>query len=404
MKIRSNTAMARPVKTAASGAMELGRLSASKLAAFGASALAVAAIAATAFASPALAQQKDIRIGMPAPLSGALANAGTTAREGAQFAIDEINAKGGVNGRKLNLIVVDDKTDPAESTQVVRQFVEADKVDVILNAASSTGTLAHMAVTRAAGPVEVSVLATDPKVTQGDHPYMFVAAANNTQLGEGIADYAAREKGIKKFGVMKLNEAYGQNISKVFADRVKTYGASVTSEQAYAPDTKDFKPLLIAVADSKPDAIFLSGFANDSGLIVKQARELGIDLPFFGTNPLVVPQFAKIAGAAADGVVVSTLYVSAGQTRPKTVAFIKAFNAKLGHDPDVYAAHAYDIVYLIAKVFGDGAGDASSIASQLRHQVNFDGVTGTINFQENGAVKKPISIVEIKGGRPVLIR
>lgn len=366
---------------------------------------ALGVVAAVASTQPAGAQQaRDIRIGMPTPLSGALANAGTTAREGAQFAVDEVNGRGGVKGRKLNLLVVDDKTDPAESSQVVRRLIEAEQVDIILNAASSTATLAHMAVTKAAGPVEISVLSTDPKITQLDHPYIFVAAANNNQLGEGIADYAAKEKGFKKFGIMKINEAYGQNISKVFGDRVKSHGATLTGEQAYAPDTKDFKPLLLKLADARPDAIFLSGFPNDSGLIVKQAQELGVQIPFVGTNPLVAPQFVKIAGRAAEGIIVSTLYVSTGQTRPKTVAFIKGFNAKLGHEPDVYAAHAYDIVQIIAKVFGDGATETKAIANALRELTNFDGVTGTISFDKNGVVKKPISIVEIKGGKPVLLK
>jgi branched-chain amino acid transport system substrate-binding protein len=348
----------------------------------------------------------EIKMGYIGGASGFAAAFGVPAQEGVQFAIDEINEAGGINGRQITLVALDDKGDPLESIQSAKRLVEAEKVDVIVTGSSSSATLAHMEVTREEGPIEITPLGSDPDITGSGHQYMFVDIINNDLFGQSAAAYAVKDMGLSKIAVMIRDDAYGTSIGEAFVERAKELGAEIVYEKEYPIDTQNFQPLLLEVQNANPDAIMLTGYASDGGLIAKQARELAIDLPFVATNPIMSPQYRDIAGSAADNTFISAAYVPAamaGLDAPQE--FIQKWTEAKGTEPNVYQAHAYDCVMLLAKAIESAKStDPEKLRAELLEVNDYPGASGVTSFNSDGSVLKPAIIVKIEGGEVVYLK
>ncbi len=347
---------------------------------------------------------KEIKIGVQGVLSGVAAAIGDNARQGAQLLAEQINQAGGINGNKIKLVVIDDKADPNDAVDAARRLIEADKVVAIANMGTSTTFRAASKIAQRYKVPMVGHIQSSPAITKGN-PYAFRICVTAAGLAYPIAEYAIKEMGLKTFAIMNRNDGYGNSITEFFKKKVEELGGKVTTALSYDPAEKDFKVYLIKAQATKPDAIMLTGFFADSGLITKQAGELGVKCQILGQNTLTAPSYRKIAGPASEGAVFSANYLPGVVETAAAVNFIKVWKEKYGKEPEVYAAHGYDALAVILEAIRMGGSKPTDIQKNLLKITNFDGGSGTIKkFTPNVDVEKDVVIVKIQEGNLVSLK
>ncbi len=346
----------------------------------------------------------EIKIGVQGVLSGVAAAIGDKAREGAELLVEQVNKAGGIKGKKIKLVVIDDKADPNDAVEAARRLIEADKVIAIANLGTSTTFSAASRVAKRYKIPMVGHIQSNPKITKGN-PYAFRACVTALGLAYPIADYAVKEMGLKKFAIMNRNDGYGNSITEYFAKKVKELGGVVATIQSYGPAEKEYKAYLIKAQAEKPDAIMLTGYFADCGLITKQMGELGIKSQILGQNTMTAPSYRKIAGSACQGAVFSANYLPGVVKTKAAENFLKTWREKYGKDPEVYAAHGYDAVAVILEAIRMGEPTPAAIQKNLLAVKNFEGVSGTIkSFSADGDVEKDVVIVKIEGDKLVPLK
>lgn len=341
-----------------------------------------------------------IQIGYIGGLSGFSAAFSVPALDGVKFAIDEINKSGGINGRQIELTTVDDKGDPTASQTEMKRLI-SDGIGLIISGSSSAATLAHESVVIQNKVLAISPIASDPKVTsqQTGTPWYLVNVPNNTALGSTIAEYAATTMGLGSTAVFERDDAYGQTITDGFVGNVGAM--SISSTTTYPVDRKDFSSDLVSALKSSPASVFLSGYAEDAGLIAKQARAAGFDGPLLGTNPMTAPQYSDIAGNAAANTYVSTSSAFLGSTERSDAQeqFVKAWTEAKGSEPNDYQVTAYDCVQVLKlAIEKTSSTDPATVRDYLLSMQPYDGASGQIGFDEHGASLRKIFVVRYENG------
>lgn len=351
---------------------------------------------------PAEKGPDTIKIGFVGPLTGPTATFGVGSKQGVEFATERINTAGGINGKKVDVVYLDDKGDPQESVLAVRRLIEMEKAVAIVGGSTSTATAATKDLINKSEIPAVAPYATDPKITDDSNKYVFVNAANNVLLGSYIGKYAVEDLKLKKLAAMVRDDDYGRSIFESFKKQVTSAGVAVVAEEHYSTDAKDFKALLVKITNAKPDGLLLSGYYAESGLIAKQVRELGLNVKLLGTNPLMSPGYVEVGGAGTEGTALTALYFPdkaeafGGQLAEQ---FVKDWKQKYNNAPNIYAAHAYDAANLIFEAVKKAGPNPKAIRDQLASVKGYAGVTGETTFTKNGSVLKPIIIVEFKQGK-----
>ena len=350
------------------------------------------------------ASAKEIKIGVQGVLSGVAAAIGDNAREGAELLADQVNKAGGIKGDTIKLVIIDDKGDPNDAVEATRRLIEADKVVAIANMGSSTTFLASSKIAQRYKVPMVGHIQSDLTITK-DNPYAFRICVTAIGLAYPVAEYAIKNMGLKTFAVMTRNDGYGTSISEYFTKKVEELGAKIVISQSYLPAEQDYKAYLLKIQGAKPDAVMLTGFFADSGLIVKQMTELGIQAKILGQNTLTAPSFQKIAGPGAEGAVFSANYLPGVLKTAAAENFIRVWKEKYNREPEVYAAHGYDALAVILEAIKMGGANSEEIRKNLLKIQNFDGVSGTIrSFTPNGDVNKEVVIVKIEGGKLIPLK
>lgn len=368
---------------------------------------AIAVITASLLFSPAgltSVMAEEIKIGVQGVLSGVAAAIGDNAREGAELLAKQVNGAGGINGDKIKLVVIDDKADPNDAVEAARRLIEAEKVVAIANMGTSTTFRASSKISQRYKVPMVGHIQSDPDITKVN-PYAFRICVTAAGLAYPIAQYAIEEMGLKTFAIMTRNDGYGTSITEFFKKKVEELGGKITTAQSYQPAEKDFKAYLIKIQAGNPDAIMLTGFFADSGLITKQAAELGVKSKILGQNTLTAPSYQKISGPACEGAVFSANYLPGVLKTSTAENFIKTWKEKYGREPEVYAAHGYDALAVILEAIKMGATKPTEIQKNLLKITNFEGVSGTIRrFNSSGDVEKDTVIVRIDGGKLIPLK
>lgn len=346
--------------------------------------------------------QGTIKLGYIGGLSGGTAAFGVPAFEGVQFAVNEINAAGGINGAQIELVSYDDQGDPFNAQQGISRL-SAQGVDFLVSGSSSAGALAQVPRLYEEGVVAVTPLGSDPAITQKNTEYdgapaMFTNIPNNTELGASIARFAAEKLGVKSVAVFVRDDAYGQSIASGFEAAASAVGVEVARRVTYPVSAQDFSSDLAVVIARKPDAIFLSGYAPDSGLIARQARLYGFNGPLLATNPVTAPQYTEVAGNAAAGTYVSSALNMGGELNAVEQQFYADWNAATGNNPNSYQLGAYDSVYLLKQAIEAVGTDVNAVREYLGEVAGYPGVSGTISFNDDGSAAKPIYFVHYDQG------
>lgn len=351
-------------------------------------------------ASGADAGAGPIRIGEFASLTGTEATFGQSSHQGTQLAIDEINKAGGVLGRQIELVTEDNQTKPGESATIAKKLINRDRVVALLGEVASGRSIEAAYVCQAAGIPMVSPSSTNPKVTEiGD--FIFRVCFIDRFQGELLAKFAQRTLRAKKVAVLSdVSAPYSVGLAEFFTKPFLAAGGTITAEQKYQTKDKDFRAALTAIKATEPDAIFVPGYYTEAGLIVAQARQLGLTVPIFGGDGWESPQLIEIAGAALENTFYSTHY-SPQVSSPESNAFTKAFQARFnGSIPDAMAALGYDsAMVLVDAIRRAGSTDPIRLKEALATTKDFPGVTGKTTLDAQRNASKGAVIMTVKEGR-----
>ncbi|MDQ0219308.1 ABC transporter substrate-binding protein [Peribacillus cavernae] len=345
---------------------------------------------------------KEIKIGANVELSGGVASYGQSASQGLQLAVDEIN-KEGIDGKKLKIVKVDNKSDAAEATNGALKLATQDKVAAIVGAATSTNTLAQVQIATDNKIPLITPTGTNPDITNKDgkvNEYVFRTCFIDPFQGTVAANYAKDEFQSKNAAVFIDSASdYSKGLAKAFTDSYTKAGGKIVAKEAYVAKDTDFRATLTRIKSAKPDFIFLPGYYEEVGLIVKQAREAGIDVPIMGGDGWDSPKLVEIAGNEALNNTFITNHYSAADPDEKIQEFVKAYKAKYKDTPDGFAALGYDTGYMLADAI-KRAGDASpeKIKEALAKTKDLALVSGNVTLNENHDPIKSASILKYENG------
>ena len=338
---------------------------------------------------------KDVKIAVAAPLTGPLAAFGEKIKRGAELKAKEINAAGGVNGKTLTIIFEDDTGKDKEASSIAARIATNQSILAVVGHFNSSCTLAGKPIYKRAGIVMLSPSSPNAHVCAGSE-WTFRNFYCNKFQGALAAEHSKNVLGnLKKIAVFFDNDDYGRRLKDGFTDAAKGLGLEIVVTEAYNRDNTDFRTQLISIKAKRPDLIFISGLHSHAGLIVAQARQVGITAQLFSADGVDSPDFLQIAGDAAEGVYVSApLTFELGNTKVQKMAM--TFEEEYGVAPNPWAALTYDSVGMIAQAIEKGGESRKAIRNYLAGistpEEGYVGVTGLTYFDENGDCVKPAAI------------
>jgi branched-chain amino acid transport system substrate-binding protein len=366
----------------------------------------LAAMAASLFltgcnkpSSETAANSDVIKVGEFASLTGSEATFGQSSHKGTQMAIDDLNAAGGVFGKKIQLLTEDDQSQAGQPATVVRKLISSDGVVAILGEVASSRSLEAAPICQENKIPMVSPASTNPKVTEvGD--YIFRVCFIDPFQGTLMANFARKTLKLQNVAVLTdVKSDYSLGLAKFFKEGFVADGGKIAAEQNYSSGDKDFSAELTAIKAANPDGIFVPGYYTEVGLIALQARQLGITCPMFGGDGWESSSLVPIGGNALEGDYFSTHY-SPQDTSPAVQNFVKEFQSKYNETPDAMAALGYDSAMILADAMKRaGSTDGAKVRDALAATKNFSGVTGKITIDADRNASKPAVILTITNGQ-----
>jgi branched-chain amino acid transport system substrate-binding protein len=359
----------------------------------------VAIVALAALSAPAPAQE-TIKIGEYASLTGKEAAFGQSSHKGTQLAIDEMNAAGGILGKKIELVTDDDQTKQGESATIAKKLIFRDKVVGVLGEVASMRSLEAAPICQAYKIPMISPSSTNPRVTEIGS-YIFRVCFIDPFQGTVMAKFAKESLKIHKVALLtSVSSAYSVGLAKYFKERFVSDGGEIVIEQKYTEGDKDFNAQLTAIKAAGVDGIFVPGYYTEAALICRQARELDMSIPLFGGDGWEAPELIAIGGTAVEGCYYSTHYSPQVDT-PAVKAFVAKFQAKYnGETPDAMAALGYDSAeVLVDAIRRAGSTEGPAIRDALAATKDFQGVTGTTTMDKDRNATKAAVVIMVKDGK-----
>jgi len=347
------------------------------------------------WASPA-ASADPIKIGFHAPMTGFAASDGKSATIGAELAVEQINAAGGVLGQQLALVTYDDEAKPEQAIPIANKLIGQDKVVVGISGSYSGATRSAAGIFQEAKIPYVSAYAIHPDITRaGD--YIFRTSFLGEIQGKAGAKLAGDIMKKKNVVIITLQNDFGTSLAAGFKQAAPTFGLKIINEYEYGMKDRQFGPLVAKVKADNPEVIYASGYFFTAGPLVSQLRAAGVTVPVIGQEGYDSQKFIEIAGAAAEGVIITTS-LDRDSDVPETKDFIAAFEKKAGFKADMVAASGHTAVKAAAAAIAKaGAVDPLKIRDAMR-QIEFKASTGTIKFNELGEVLKSVQVQVVKDG------
>jgi len=337
-----------------------------------------------------------IRVGVYGDLTGPTASFGQSTKNGVQLAFEEINAAGGVNGKKLEMIPEDDQGTPEKAKTVISKLISQDKVQAVIGEVASTNSLAAAPVAQEAKIPMISPSSTNPQVTEkGD--YISRVCFIDPFQGSVMAKFAANTLKAKTAAIFgDVNSDYSKGLTTFFEQEFTKLGGRVVAKESYTQQDPDFKGQLTKIRELNPDVIYIPGYYGQVGIIAKQARELGMNQPLLGGDGWDSPDLWKLGGDALKNAYISNHY-SAENPAPEIQNFVKNYTAKFGTAPDSLAALAYDAAKVLADAIkrAGGANDSAKLKDAINATKDFAGVTGSITLDANRNAVKPAVVLEL---------
>jgi branched-chain amino acid transport system substrate-binding protein len=345
--------------------------------------------------------QEPIKIGAFGPMTGGAAGNGQSEREAIELVVDEVNSAGGLLGRKIQVIYGDDAGKPEQAVSIVKRFITADKVTVIIGGISSPTSMAASQVTREEKVPQIMVASTAARITLQGNPWIFRSAVPDVKLSADLADFIAQKfPNIKRMAAIYVNDDFGKGGVNGFTEAAKKHGIQIVAEEKYTRGDVDYTAQLTKIRAANPDAILDWSRYHEGALIAKQVKQMGIMAPIFGCDGIAHPKYIELGGDAVNGVYYATHFSPATSAHlPVARRLVEKMRAKYGKEPDYTHSEAYDATLVVV--------DAIKRAGSLDHEkiraamasTDLEGTRGRIRFDKNGDPTFDTHVVKVVGGK-----
>lgn len=346
----------------------------------------------------------EIRVGANFEMTGGVAQYGQSAANGVKLAFKEANAAGGVLGKKITLIVADNKSEPAESANATTKLITQDKVIALLGPAASSNVLAALPVATEQKVPLVTPTGTNPRITVENgkvKDFAFRSCFIDPFQGTVMAAFAAKDLKAKTAAIYyDASSDYSKSLTQVFEEFFAKDGGKVLAKEAFLQKDQDFKSALTKLKSVNADVIFIPAYYEEVSKIIKQARELGINAPLIGTDGWDSPKLAEIAGAAALNNTFFSNHYSAQDKDPRIQKFVADYKQEYGQEPDAFAVLGYDGgLMLLDAIKRANSTDPVKIKDALAQTRDLKVITGVLSLDQNHDPVKSAVVVEMKDGK-----
>lgn len=347
-----------------------------------------------------MVDRSPIKIGYFGDLSGPTFDFGQSAKNGMLLAADEINQAGGINGRKIDVVIEDDQGSPELAATLVSKLIDQDRVVALIAGGASGSSLAAAPKAQWASVPMISPSSTNPAVTQVGN-YIFRACFMDAFQGEVIAKFAVNRLQAKKAAILlDYNSPYSRDLTEFFELSFAKLGGQVVSKQSYTQGDPDYKGQLSSIKAAGPDVIYLPGYYAEIATIAKQARQLQMTQPLLGGDGWDAPELWSLGGDALNGSYISNHY-SVEDPSPLIQEFVHNYKQHYGNlTPDAHAALAYDAMRFLGEAIQRaGPSDTRKLRDAIAETKNFPGVTGVISLNAQRNAVKPAAILKLLDGK-----
>lgn len=336
-------------------------------------------------------------IGIIGPLTGTASPYGIGQRNGAKLAIDQINAAGGINGRRISGMFIDDANEKVKAAEVARELIYRQGVHLILGSISSDNTMnLQRLCERAQVPLLTSV-STNPFITRVNFAYTFRCLSDDDVQARELANYTTGKLNLRRVAILHDANKYGSQGARTYATIARSLGQTIVTNESYDGGSTNFRIQLERIKAANPDGLLIWGLVNESALAARQARELGLNMPIFGGDGMAPDAFLYLAGMAAEGTVLTFPFdpLRGGDLARK---FSSEYRQAFGQPPDSFAAHAYDGIMLLAQAIRTSDGTTAGIRDALARINEYQGVTGKGGFDASGNETRPVQLARVQNG------
>jgi branched-chain amino acid transport system substrate-binding protein len=341
----------------------------------------------------------EIVIGEFGSLTGTTATFGISTKNGIDMAVEDINNAGGLLGKKVRVIVEDDQGKPEEAQTVVTKLITKDQVAAVLGEVASSRTMAAAPVAQQNGIPLISPSSTNPKVTEiGDH--IFRVCFIDPFQGLVMAKFATNTLKVKNVAILRdIKNDYSVGLADVFVDNFKKMGGNIIANESYSEGDTDFSAQLTSIKSKNPEAIFMPGYYTEVGLVVRQAKKLGLAVPFLGGDGWDSPKLIEIGGDSVNGSYYSN-HFSVDDPNPTIQKFVSAYKAKYSATPDALSGLGYDAAsILFDAIKRAGTTDGAKVRDAIASTKDFSGITGKITLDKDRNAVKPAVVLQVKDGK-----
>jgi len=340
-----------------------------------------------------------VKIGTFGPLTGNVASYGISTKNGVEIAVEEFNAKGGL---QVELISEDTRGDQTEAANSVTKLIDQDNVVAIVGGVISSETMTGGPIANEAKVVMISSSSTAAGIPEiGD--YIFRNCLSDEVQAVQLAEYAVDEMGLKNFAILYTNNDYGLSLKNAFEAKAKEI-ANVVDVETYNDGESDFRAQLTKIKSFNPDALYIAGYYTEAAKIAQQAKDQGLNVQLLGADGFFSPKLIELGGDSVEGSVFTAGFFPDDPSE-NVQNFVKAYVDKFGSEPDMFAAQAYDAacILLTALEKTNGAG-GEALLNAMKETKDFPGITGNTSFTDVGDCVKDILILQVKDGKFAKIR
>lgn len=355
-----------------------------------------------------------INIGAVLDISGPSSSLGIPERDTLQMLTDQLNANGGINGRKIKLVILDNKSDETESVLAVKKLIDTEKVVAIIGSSASGTSLAMIDTVQKEGVPLIS-LATNSKIVEPvtDRKWVFKMAQSDAIVAKNMIKYA-QSKGAQKLALLTMNNAYGDGGKNALIKAAAENGMSIVYEDKFEATDKEMSAQLVKIKNSDAQALLVWAIPPSASIVTRNYSELGLKIPMIHSHGIANQNFLDLAGAAANGIELPVGKIVVADQLPDTdpqkqvlMSYTKDFTAKFNTPPSTFGGHAWDAFNMLVNAIKEGGTDRAKIRDSLENTKNFVGISAVFNMSEkdhNGLDESCMVMVGVKDGKWILIK